>query len=338
MSDQVLTRPKILVVDDTPANLLVMRKLLAKADADLVEVASGVDALSACLDQEFALILLDVNMPEMDGFEVASLLAEEERNRLTPVIFVTAAYSDDIHRLKGYHAGAVDYIAKPINDQILLSKVRVFLDLWRARRELHDLAQALSDQNRRLEQEIAERERVEALVRHQAHHDGLTGLPNRVLFMDRIDGAFERARRQTAIFAVLYIDIDGFKPVNDRHGHGAGDELLRQIAGRLSELMRRSDTVARLGGDEFAMILEQVFEPDAVVATGEKICEAMRVPFQLPVASGVVEVQIGASVGIALFPQHGTSRDSLLHAADEAMYRAKRGGKSRCVLASEEPA
>ena len=126
-----LALPKILVVDDTPANLLVMRRLLAKIEVQLVEAASGAAALSACLDHDFALILLDVNMPEMDGFEVASLLQEEITTRQTPIIFVTAAYGDDLHRLKGYNSGAVDYIAKPINDQILLSKVRVFLDLYR---------------------------------------------------------------------------------------------------------------------------------------------------------------------------------------------------------------
>ena len=331
MSEKAASRPKILVVDDTPANLLVMRKLLARADADLVEAASGMDALSACLDQEFALILLDVNMPEMDGFEVASLLAEEERNKLTPIIFVTAAYSDDIHRLKGYHAGAVDYIAKPINDQILLSKVRVFLDLWSARRALHELADTLAEQNRRLELEVAERERAEALVRHQAHHDGLTGLPNRLLFMDRIEGAFERSRRQQEAFAVLYVDIDGFKPVNDRHGHAAGDELLRQIAVRLSALIRKSDTVARLGGDEFAMIIEQLHEPESAMLTGQKICDTLARPFRLG-AEGP-EAQVGASVGIAEFPAHGDTRDELLHAADEAMYKAKRGGKNRCERA-----
>lgn len=336
MSDKVPSRPRILVVDDTPANLLVMRKLLSRAEADLVEVASGAEALSACLDQEFALILLDVNMPEMDGFEVASLLAEEDRNKLTPIIFVTAAYSDDIHRLKGYHAGAVDYIAKPINDQILLSKVRVFLDLWTARRELHDLAEALVEQNRKLELEVAERERAEALVRHQAHHDGLTGLPNRVLFMDRIEGAFERARRQQDAFAVLYLDIDGFKPVNDRYGHAAGDELLRQIAVRLAALIRKSDTAARLGGDEFAMIIEHLHDPQSAMLAGRKICDALGQPFRL--GEQGPEVQVGASVGIAEFPVHGDTRHALLHAADEAMYRAKRGGKNRCERAVAQAA
>jgi diguanylate cyclase (GGDEF)-like protein len=333
MSDKVLPRPKILVVDDTPANLLVMRKLLAKADADLVEVGSGADALSACLDQEFALILLDVNMPEMDGFEVASLLAEEERNRLTPVIFVTAAYSDDIHRLKGYHAGAVDYIAKPINDQILRSKVQVFLELWTARQELKAFSASLNERNRQLEHEVRERQRIEKEVRHQAHHDALTGLPNRILFLDRLDTAIERAARHHIGFALLYIDIDGFKPVNDQHGHAAGDALLRQIGERLLGTVRRSDTVARLGGDEFAVILEEIHDSTEAQRMGTQLCAALAVPFPLDAAGQPVEVQIGGSIGIALHPLHGLLRDRLLSAADAAMYEAKRGGRNQCRVA-----
>jgi len=229
--------PKILVVDDTPANLVAMRRLLSKFEVQLVEVSSGNAALAACLDHEFALILLDVQMPEMDGFEVAALLSEEARTADTPIIFVTAAYADDLNRLKGYSFGAVDYIAKPINDIILQSKVRVFLDLYRGRQQLRQLLDVLNLRNGQLEAEIAERKRIEALVRHQAGHDVLTGLPNRSLFMDRLDQALERSRRQGHPCALLYIDIDGFKPVNDQHGHHAGDLLLQGIAQRMRELV-----------------------------------------------------------------------------------------------------
>ncbi|HEV2682304.1 MAG TPA: response regulator, partial [Rhodanobacter sp.] len=128
--------PKILIVDDTAANLVAMRRLLARSGAQIFEARSGNEALALCLDHRFALILLDVHMPDMDGFEVATLLGEAEQLRDTPIIFVTAAYADDLNRLKGYRSGAVDYIAKPINDVILQSKVRVFLELYAARAEL----------------------------------------------------------------------------------------------------------------------------------------------------------------------------------------------------------
>lgn len=332
-----LPRPKILVVDDTPANLLVMRKLLSKVDADLVEAGNGIDALSACLDHEFALILLDVNMPEMDGFEVATLLYEEGSTRQTPIIFVTAGYGDDLNRLKGYDSGAVDYIAKPINDRILLSKVRIFLELYGSKRQLKATLEELFDRNRLLQREITERQHIEALVRHQAHHDALTGLPNRVLFLDRIDTAIERAGRHDSHCALLYIDIDGFKPVNDEHGHAVGDVLLQQIAQRLLENVRRSDTVARLGGDEFAVILEEISDGDEALRMGRVLCEALGTPFSLGRADEAIEVRVGGSIGAALYPLHGRERESLITAADAAMYRAKRSGRSQCLLALASP-
>ncbi len=248
------TRPKILVVDDTPANLVAMRRLLARADADIFEANSGNEALALCLDHQFALVLLDVNMPEMDGFEVAQFISETDHLSETPIIFVTAAYADDINRIKGYTSGAIDYIAKPINDVILQSKVKIFLELYRARALLQQALDELSLRNRQLTGEVAERTRMEQLVRHQATHDALTGLPNRVLFRDRLEAAIEAGGGGGAPFALAYIDIDGFKGVNDAHGHAAGDELLKAIAARVDARTRGTDTVARLGGDEFAVL------------------------------------------------------------------------------------
>ena len=222
--------PKVLVVDDIPANLVAMRRLLARCGAQLLEAGSGNEALALCLDHEFALILLDVNMPDMDGFEVAALLGETEQMRDTPIIFVTAAYADDLNRLKGYRSGAVDYIAKPINDAILQSKVRVFLDLYSARVQLQQAMDELTERNQQLQVEITERKRVEAQVRHQATHDMLTGLPNRVLFHDRLQTAMQRGSRQHHPFALALMDIDGFKAVNDTYGHPAGDALLQAMA------------------------------------------------------------------------------------------------------------
>ena len=145
--------PKILIVDDTAANLVAMHRLLAHCGAELFEARSGNEALALCLDHEFALILLDVSMPDMDGFEVAALLSEAEHLHDTPIIFVTAAYVDDMNRLKGYRSGAVDYIAKPIDDVILQSKVRVFLELYTARANLQHALDELAERNQQLTQE-----------------------------------------------------------------------------------------------------------------------------------------------------------------------------------------
>ena len=324
-------RPKILVVDDTPANLVAMRRLLARADADIFEAASGNEALALCLDHQFALVLLDVNMPEMDGFEVAQFISESDHLSETPIIFVTAAYADDINRIKGYTAGAVDYIAKPINDVILQSKVKIFLELYRARALLQEALDELSLRNQQLTSEVAERTRMEQLVRHQATHDALTALPNRILFRERLEDAIATGNAEAGSFALAYIDIDGFKGVNDGHGHAAGDALLKAIAARLEGRTRGTDTVARLGGDEFAVLLNDAADAQAALARCQTLCDAIAEPYTLEVNDARLAVTIGASIGVTLFVP-GDAYDRLVVTADSAMYEAKRSGKNRCVL------
>ncbi|GLQ97236.1 diguanylate cyclase domain-containing protein [Dyella mobilis] len=325
--------PKILVVDDTRANLVAMRHLLADCGAELVEASSGNEALSQCLDQQFALILLDVNMPDMDGFEVAALLGEAEQLRDTPVIFVTAAYADDLNRLKGYRSGAVDYISKPINDVILQSKVRVFLELHTARMQLQQTLEELSARNQQLQVEIAERQRIEATVRHQATHDMLTSLPNRVLFHDRLLASMHSTRDEVR-FALALVDIDGFKAVNDTFGHPAGDALLQAISARLNHHVRANDTVARLGGDEFALIFNDVGNVDTVLQRCQDLCAVLAKPYQLNGTRGAFTANVSASIGIALSDDSLESDEALIQAADRALYQAKENGKNGCVLAN----
>lgn len=318
--------PKLLVVDDTSANLIAMRRLLRHVDAEIIEAENGEAALGACLDHDFALILLDINMPGMDGFEVASALQDEESTRNIPIIFLTAAYGDDVSRLKGYDAGAVDFITKPVEPAILLSKVKIFLELHQQRYQVEHTLEQLFQLNKEL-QETKNR------LQHVAHHDVLTDLPNRMLFRDRLEQSLARANRDHGTFAVLYVDIDGFKPVNDQLGHAAGDAVLKQIAQRLQQRVRGSDTVARLGGDEFAVIANNIQDAAAALSLGEMLCTVLSEPYALDLPAGTKPPPVGASVGIALFPRHGDQADALLLAADHAMYQAKHGGKSHAVLA-----
>ena len=150
-----LERPKILIVDDRPANLLALKTLLAKVDAVVISADSGNQALARTLDHDFALMLLDVQMPDMSGYDLAELLRGEERTQRVPIIFLTAAYKDNTHRTLAYDVGAVDYIEKPIDEVILLSKVRIFLELARTRQDIAHIAEQLVIQNHRLEAEIA---------------------------------------------------------------------------------------------------------------------------------------------------------------------------------------
>lgn len=172
--------------------------------------------------------------------------------------------------------------------------------------------------------DVTERRRMEEALAHQALHDPLTNLPNRTLFFDRLHQAINSARRQGTQLAVVMLDLDGFKSVNDAYGHAAGDGVLKVVASRLSEGMRASDTAARIGGDEFAWILPRVASRRAVDRMIRK---------RLGAAQGRIAVDggrtdIGVSAGIALYPDDGRDADSLIRHADAAMYGSKRSGRS----------
>jgi diguanylate cyclase (GGDEF)-like protein/PAS domain S-box-containing protein len=175
--------------------------------------------------------------------------------------------------------------------------------------------------------EINEMRETEVALQHLATHDTLTDLPNRFLMVDRLSQLLSRAQRSGSAFAVLYMDIDRFKEVNDSHGHEFGDLLLRAVAKRLTKSVRQSDTVARIGGDEFVIILETVHELREAGAVGLHVQRALAKSFTLDRQ----RISITASIGISFYPQNGADPDTLLRAADYAMYLAKREGGNRHV-------
>jgi diguanylate cyclase (GGDEF)-like protein/PAS domain S-box-containing protein len=178
-----------------------------------------------------------------------------------------------------------------------------------------------------------ERKQIEARLNHMARYDHLTDLPNRALFRDRLQNALARARRDLERVAMLYLDLDRFKEINDQLGHAAGDRLLCEVARRLGQCVRESDTVGRLGGDEFAVLLPRILKPEDATAVAEKIRRELRQPFDLDGRPAMVS----ASIGIALYPDHGDSEDALLKLADDAMYAAKRRGGNRLLMSSTLP-
>jgi diguanylate cyclase (GGDEF)-like protein/PAS domain S-box-containing protein len=175
-----------------------------------------------------------------------------------------------------------------------------------------------------VKEDITEIKHLQEKLEHLAQHDQLTGLPNRFLFRDRLEQALLHARRRNASFALLYLDLDGFKGVNDALGHEAGDAVLTEAGRRMAACVRASDTVARMGGDEFTVLLEDMDAPSKVERLAQVLVEALGTPFTV---AGEV-CAIGASVGIAIYPQHGDTADALLSAADAAMYQIKQGGRS----------
>jgi len=170
------------------------------------------------------------------------------------------------------------------------------------------------------------------LLDHLAHHDPLTGLPNRLLFFDRLKYSIRRSRREGGSLALLFLDLDQFKQINDTYGHGVGDELLKEVAKRLRQAVRETDTIARIGGDEFAVIMESLNEPADVVVGVQHITRAFRKPFRIPGH----QFSITLSIGISLYPQDGADAHTLLRNADTAMFRAKAAGRNTYQLYDEE--
>lgn len=176
--------------------------------------------------------------------------------------------------------------------------------------------------------DVSERKKQEERIFRLAHHDPLTDLPNRLLMMDRLALALEQARRFGRLLAVLFIDLDGFKAVNDAHGHAAGDHLLTVIAERLLRSVRKGDTVARLGGDEFLVMLPEI----ATAGASERVARKIIAAAAQPVPHGARTLHVTASIGIALYPDHGDTSDGLIRRADEAMYCAKNGGRNALAV------
>ena len=175
-----------------------------------------------------------------------------------------------------------------------------------------------------------QRELAEEKALHLAQHDTLTGLPNRRLLSDRVEMGLAHAKRHNELLAILCLDLDGFKAVNDSYGHDAGDALLRLVAQRLQDTLRAVDTVARTGGDEFVLSLSQVKEPMYAESVATKLIERISAPY--PLADK--QVTIGTSIGIAFYPLHGFTQEELVKRADNALYEAKRKGKSRYEVAT----
>ena len=177
--------------------------------------------------------------------------------------------------------------------------------------------------------DISDRKQAQEEVRQLALYDALTKLPNRRLLQERLALAILQARRDRLLLAIAFVDLDGFKPVNDRFGHAAGDLLLQAVASRMQACVREVDTVARIGGDEFIVLLSQIEHAGDALAVAEKIRHSLNQPFEL---DGYPSVSISSSTGVAVFPDHGEDPQSLTHAADLAMYQAKERGRNRVVL------
>ncbi|WP_426142340.1 two-component system response regulator [Pseudomonas sp. DWP3-1-2] len=426
----------LLVVDDYPENLVTMRAVLQRQDWCIVTASSGLEALTILLEREVDLVLLDVQMPDMDGFEVARLMRGSQRTRLTPIIFLTANEQsrDAVH--KGYASGAVDYLFKPFDPNVLKPKVQALLEQQQSRRALQRLTLELEEardfnasvldnidegilvisekglinfanpaicrlldtsngklcgtqlldyliepnvvdwresgfyrhyrngdsyrvhdailrtasggqlpvalscaplpaERKAMVLSILDMSVVRDLYRqleHQAVTDTLTGLLNRRGFYQTVESMLLRHAQTGKFLVVLYLDLDGFKRINDSLGHDAGDQVLLWVARQLKDCLRPYDVLARVGGDEFTVVIEGLEFPEHAAKVAEKLIDRLSLRRQID----GLEIALGASIGIATFPDCGSNLDALLRAADIAMYEAKRAGRQQYRFFDQE--
>jgi diguanylate cyclase (GGDEF)-like protein/PAS domain S-box-containing protein len=436
----------ILIVDDERINLKLIEGILRGGDLNLVLVSSGEEALKVAKDHDFAVALLDVMMPGMDGFELAERLRKSERTSRIPIIFITAISKEQRHIFHGYGLGAVDYLFKPVEPEVLRSKVGTFSELHRKRRRLEETTHRLESTIAALEasrtalldsehryrmvadynydweswidpdgkqvyvspsceritgyspdrfleddgfftrivypddllmlnnymqdttsgeegglefriynkdakvrwvsmikhpidddgqslgirtsiRDVTSRKRMEDQIRHSTLHDPLTGLPNRALFLDRMDRAIVRAEGRNRLFGVLYLNLDRFQAINDHYGHVVGDKVLVKVGVRLQKMLEPGATVARFGSDEFVVMFDQFNRKDDI----RKVMQRMRESFVHPMVVDGVEFRLSASFGLDTCRNCATGRDELVRNAQLAMFKAKQSGRSKCV-------
>ncbi len=292
-------RQTILIVDDAPDNIQIINAIL-EDDYDILFATSGEKAIEIAMSENPDLILLDVMMPNMDGYEVCQELKSYKQFHHIPIIFLTAM-SDIEDETKGLELGAIDYITKPFSPAIVEVRIKNHLELKRQR----DILENLSSR------------------------DGLTGIANRRRFDEFLEQEWQRAKRKNTPLSLLMMDVDHFKQYNDNYGHLAGDDCLKQIASTLeSQLKRPTDLVARYGGEEFVSILPDT-DNEGALHIAKQFLESIS-ELKIPHSHSSAADHVTISIGVATIkPSDSVSKEEFINAADSSLYEAKRGGRNQ---------
>ena len=326
----------ILVVDDVADNLKILSRTLSNQGYQVRCAKNGSTALLGANKILPNLILLDIKMPDIDGYQVCQQLKANEKTCDIPVIFLSAL-DDVLDKVKAFEVGGVDYISKPFQVKEVLARVKNQIALQMAQAKISELNCELEKRvqqrtiqlktaNQMLRQEIDERRRAQQQLVHDALHDALTGLPNRTLLLERMELAINQAQISSDyMYALLFIDLDRFKTINDSLGHLIGDRLLIEVSCLLQECLRESDIVARFGGDEFVILLDGIIELRDATAIAERIQQKLRSPFTIDHHY----IYTGASIGVVFSSSGYQNANDIMRDADIAMYRAKAKGKDR---------
>jgi diguanylate cyclase (GGDEF)-like protein len=322
----------ILIVDDRKENLLVLESILEPLSINIVKASSGNEALGLLFDYDFAVALIDVQMPEMDGFEVAEIMRSSERTCHIPIIFVTAISKEHEYVFKGYDSGAVDYLFKPIKEpKVILSKVKIFIELYNQKQKIIDQALMLEKKVHELEITRQELQKVNSILEQISYFDKLTGLPNRHSLDDYFNTFLKNSVRNEANLSLMMIDIDCFKEFNDNYGHVQGDKCLAKIATTIKESLKRPlDFVARYGGEEFIVLLPETNREGTSKVAEEikKNIESLKINHRFSKAANCVTVSIGIAT---LVPEKTDSASDIVTKADKALYQAKKEGRNRVI-------
>jgi diguanylate cyclase (GGDEF)-like protein len=334
-------RPSLLIVDDISDNRNILMRRFERRGFDVTEADSGFAAIDLIEKGAFDLVLLDVMMPGIDGLETLRRIRSRKSAAALPVIMVTAK-SESGNIVEALEQGANDYVTKPVDFAVALARVNTQISRRRAElqvvvaneelrkanadleRRVEERTRRLIEANQRLKEEIADREELQARSQYLAYHDSLTGLGNRLLFKEQLEEALKDVSVTPHPLAVLFLDLDGFKAVNDTLGHSVGDLLLKSIAAKLRDLLPSTDRVARLGGDEFAILQISSPQPTSSFSLAEQIIEVVGHPHNIEGH----DVSVGASVGIAVACPGEMDTENFLKSADLAMYAAKSEGRA----------
>jgi len=314
----------ILVVDDRPENLVVMEGILESPSLNIIKANSGAEALGLMLEHEFAIVLLDVQMPEMDGFETAEFMKKSEKTKIIPIIFVTAINYDKKSISKGYDAGAVDYLFKPIDPIILKSKVDVFVNLYQQKETIKEQTRLLEEKV----QELLDLKEENWKLENLSLVDELSGMPNRRNFNQYMNIQWGNCAFSKNYLSIIMIDIDNFKAYNDNYGHVKGDECIVKVAACIMESLERPlDMAFRYGGEEFVAVIPNTDVKGAKIIAERirKNIQSLNIIHSFSETEKVVTVSLGVST---ILPEYKFLLHELVEKSDVALYKAKSMGKN----------
>jgi len=312
----------ILIVDDKKENIYALKELLSSDDMRIFEALSGEACLEVLLNEQIDIILMDIQMPTMDGFETAKFIRNNDKTKDIPILYITAANRNEKINIEGYQRGAIDVIYKPINKDILKIKIGLFKEMIKTRKQLEQKVQLLTELNN---QNVKMRKEIEKL----ALYDYLTQISNRRKIDQDFIQLYKDAHRNKKPISIMMLDIDNFKGYNDYYGHGEGDIVLQKVASAIDKTLRRPlDTVGRYGGEEFLVVLHNT-DLEGAKNIANQILENIR-------ALKIVHCPycnfdfVTLSIGIATkIPDNANDYLLFLKESDKALYDAKNAGKNQ---------